>query len=86
MTTLDKQFDRKAVTIVTKLDSVVWVHQHGQMLSPDGKTKFEIMTKNKCLSLPMTYKLFKTKLSGALYNGEQVYDLCRVKETENQLL
>ena len=66
---MDKQFDLEAVTIVSKIDSEVWVDQHGQMFF-----------------LFLTYKVFKTKLYCASYNGEQGYDLCTVKETENQLL
>ena len=57
---LDQQFnDLKAVTIVSKMDAIIWVHQDGQLLSPDGKTKFEILSKNKCLFLSLTYNIFR---------------------------
>ena len=83
---MDNQFDDlKAATIVTKIDSIIWVHQYGQMLSPDGKTKFEIMTKNKCLFITLTYKLFKTSTNCNYYHGEEGYDFCTVTNTAKQL-
>ena len=60
---LDKKFhDLTAVTIVSKIDSLIWVHHHRQMLSPDVKSKFEIMTKNKCLFLNLSYGVFITRI------------------------
>ena len=46
---LDKKFhDLTAVTIVSKIDSLIWVHHHRQMLSPDVKSKFEIEHSDMC--------------------------------------
>ena len=57
---LDKHFhDLRAVTSVSKIDSLIWVPRLRQMLSPDVKSKFEIMSKHKCLFLNLCGVLLK---------------------------
>ena len=69
------------------MDSVVWVHHHQQMLSPDGKTKFEIFIKNKkCLFMTVTYKVFKSSMNCHVYPKEAGYDHCTIRDTENHLM
>jgi hypothetical protein len=84
---LDKHVHHlRAVTILSKMDSLIWVHHHGQMLSPDVKSKFEIITNNKCLFLNLSYGVFITKRNCGDYDNETGFDFCTFKEAERKLM
>ena len=85
---LDDSFDDlRAVTIRSKIDAIVWVHYHGQMLSPDVKSKFEIIkTDSKCLYLTLTYGVFFTRRNCAEYNSDTGCDFCTLQEAEHKLM
>ena len=76
----------RALTVYSKINTLLWMHHPGQILNPDVKSKFEIYNYNKCLFITLTYGYFKTSYNCLEYDIDRGFDYCSLKEAEKKLL